>query len=124
MNYRTVLGPPFPRRPLACRRSLMLLRSFALLLTSALAQRAGAQPPPPTISITDLGTLGGGYSEATAINEQGQVVGRSTTASGEYHGIVWHNGHITDLGSLGFAWSQVTDINEQGQVVGFSDTAR
>jgi probable HAF family extracellular repeat protein len=37
----------------------------------------------------DLGTLGGTYSIAYAINRSGQVVSSSTTASGEYHAVLW-----------------------------------
>jgi uncharacterized membrane protein len=39
--------------------------------------------------MTDLGTLSGAESCATAINERGQVVGESTTASGETHAVLW-----------------------------------
>ena len=63
--------------------------------------------------MTDLGTLGGTYSYATAINEQGQVVGISLIGS-EMHAFIWHNGRMTDLGTLGGGWSQVSGINEQG----------
>jgi probable HAF family extracellular repeat protein len=40
-------------------------------------------------AMTDLGTLGGNYSVAVVINERGQVVGYSLTASGEEHAFLW-----------------------------------
>ncbi len=39
--------------------------------------------------MTDLGTLGGYFSVAQAINDRGQVVGSSHTASGENHAVLW-----------------------------------
>ena len=51
--------------------------------------------------MTDLGTLGGRSSRPRAINERGQVVGESVTASGETHPFLWQNGKMTDLGTLG-----------------------
>lgn len=46
----------------------------------------------------DLGTLGGESSMATAITPSGRVLGRSLTASGEWHRFVWWKGVMTDLG--------------------------
>ena len=37
----------------------------------------------------NLGTLGGGSSEALAINARGQIVGRSTDADGVTHAVMW-----------------------------------
>jgi probable HAF family extracellular repeat protein len=40
--------------------------------------------------MTDLGTLpGGDYGIAGSINDRGQVVGLSKTASGEFHAFLW-----------------------------------
>jgi len=50
-------------------------------------------------TITDLGTLGGSFSEAHDVNERGQVVGESTTASGEFHAFLWEKGTMIDLGT-------------------------
>jgi len=37
----------------------------------------------------DLGTLGGDNSQATAINDKGQIVGSANTASGDSHAALW-----------------------------------
>lgn len=67
-------------------------------------------------------------SAATAINNQGQVVGISgicENAVGDMsatHAVFWENGTITDLKSLGgSAWNTPAAINDRGQVVGFSE---
>jgi probable HAF family extracellular repeat protein len=86
------------------------------LLALVLGAQAGAQ----TYSITDLGTLGGESSEASGLNNLGQVVGWSTTASGETHGFLYANNTMTDLGTLvGGTYSFATAINDRSQVVGY-----
>ena len=69
--------------------------------------------------MTDLGTLGCCGSYASAINERGQIVGNSFTASGEQHAFLWQEGVMTDLGTLASDNSSLAlDINERGQIVG------
>ena len=68
--------------------------------------------------ITDLGTLGGSYSNATAINAAGHVAGYSTTATGAYHAFLYSNGAMTDLGPLG-GQSYGLAMNESDQVTGY-----
>jgi probable HAF family extracellular repeat protein len=41
---------------------------------------------------TDLGTLGGIYSAAAGINDQGQVVGYSLLANSTSHAFLWQDG--------------------------------
>ena len=74
-------------------------------------------------TLTDLGTLGGTFGVAAAINGRGQIIGDSTTASGEGHAFLWQGGKMTDLGTLGETSTSAAAINDGGQVVGTSLTA-
>jgi len=81
----------------------------------------------PTSSAVDLGTLGGGFSDAFGINndpDSVQVVGRSTRADGFTHGFFWTApGPMLDLGTLGGGNSFAWDVNEHHQIVGTSQDA-
>jgi probable HAF family extracellular repeat protein len=69
--------------------------------------------------MTDLDTLGGGYSYANGINSSGQVVGCSLTSDYSYHAFIWQNGVMTDLGTFG-SDTYAYGINDSGQVAGYS----
>jgi probable HAF family extracellular repeat protein len=70
-----------------------------------------AQPVP-----IDLGTLGGTWSHAAAVNNRGQVVGSSALAgSTESRAFLWEDGVMHDLGGR---FSSATGINDRGQIVG------
>lgn len=74
-------------------------------------------------AIIDLGTLSGTESTAKAINNSGQIVGKSSTSHGETHAFLWQNGAMRDLGTLGGTYSCAYEINDAGQVVGESTTS-
>jgi len=65
---------------------------------------------------------------ATALNNQGQVVGISGTCGTAVggataaHAVLWENGVPQNIGNLGgVAWNTPTSISDNGTVVGFSD---
>jgi len=98
----------------------MKKRTFALaiLLSLAFFLMEGSFSWGQTIPMTDLGTLGGTYSYPLALNDQGRVVGRSSTPSGAYHAFSWTSSEgMIDLGALGGINSEAVAVNEQGQVV-------
>jgi probable HAF family extracellular repeat protein len=71
--------------------------------------------------LTDLGSLGGGFTTATALNDSGQVVGYSSTAQMYTHSFLYSGGVMKDLGTLGGSfYSYANGINSAGQVVGNS----
>ncbi|HET6837364.1 MAG TPA: hypothetical protein VFH24_04925, partial [Gemmatimonadales bacterium] len=71
----------------------------------------------------DLGTLGGVFGEAQAINASGDIVGGADLGNQRSHAFLWRNGRMNDLGTLGGLSSYAQDINDDGQVVGHSAIA-
>lgn len=79
--------------------------------------------------ISDLGTLGGLHSTATAINAQGLVVGWAEVANSSTAAFQWQNGKMTQLASLrggvtsAGTGTQAMAVNDTGQIVGSSVTS-
>lgn len=79
---------------------------------------------------TDLETLGGSQSLASALNGSGRVVGYSLTATGATNAFLWTPGgtagvsgnpQMQTLGTLGGDVSAAYSINDSGQITGYSD---
>jgi probable HAF family extracellular repeat protein len=73
----------------------------------------------PGGSVTTLGTLGGSSSQATDVNDNGEVVGFASLATGYQHAFSVVDGLMTDLGTLGGS-SYAYGINDSGEIVGYS----
>ena len=81
---------------------------------------------PNGVGMTDLGTLGGGYSYASWHQRRRAGGGVAPTRPQvlTHAFITGPNGvGMTDLGTLGGGYSFASGINDAGQVVGESDTA-
>jgi probable HAF family extracellular repeat protein len=78
---------------------------------------------PSARTMLDIGTLGGAYSEAVAINNAGQVLGQGYAADGSWHAFLWFAGTLRDLAPLVPNGSRVYGINNSGRIVGKSTGA-
>jgi len=73
--------------------------------------------------MTPLGTLGGSWSIAYAINDQNQIAGQAYTRGNRAaHAFRLSDGQMVDLGSLGGSSSWGLAINNSGTVVGYATT--
>jgi probable HAF family extracellular repeat protein len=106
------------------------LLSAAALASVLMAPQLYATAAESVGNITDLGTLGGQFSDAFGINNINgdlmsvEIVGRSTTTAGFLHAFVWTApGPMVDLGTFGGNYAVAYEINNHGQIVGQSEDA-
>jgi probable HAF family extracellular repeat protein len=71
----------------------------------------------------ELGTLGGASGFANALNDRGQIVGQSQTASGAMRATLWADGRAIELSNLGGPTSVARGINSAGVIVGSAEVA-
>jgi probable HAF family extracellular repeat protein len=102
--------------------SIGIAASGFLFTLTGKALTAAPPPTPPQVSPLDLGTLGGIDSFATAINDNGMVVGYSSVADGATLPFAWTpTGGMISLGSLGQD-AYALAVNANGMVVGYGYT--
>jgi probable HAF family extracellular repeat protein len=93
------------------------------MVAAALALDAASASGQVSYTVTDLGTLGGSITVATAVNSSGQVVGWASIPGDDAyvrHPFLWDRGTMQDLGLLpGYRQCRATAINDGGQVVGW-----
>jgi probable HAF family extracellular repeat protein len=114
----------------ACASETLL--ALGMLLVAACTEKAKDPTAPessarPTLSglsttgvrIVDLGSLGGNFSEAIAVNDSGTVVGFAQVPEGNEHAFVWtsHTG-LQDLGTFGGTDAELWAVNDVGTAVG------
>lgn len=97
------------------------LGAAVLIATSPLTPAPHAQTAPGPYTVTDLGTLGGLSTQPSDMNNEGQVVGYSTSGT-QARAFVWENGSMTALPPLpGMLTSFADAVNGLGHVVGYSN---
>ncbi|WP_329725258.1 hypothetical protein [Ideonella sp.] len=70
--------------------------------------------------MSEIGTLGGDFSDAYALNDKGDIVGVSTQSGGAQRAFHYRAGLMSDLGTLGGSHSAAFGVNELRQIVGCS----
>ncbi|MDO8438841.1 MAG: HAF repeat-containing protein [Telluria sp.] len=74
--------------------------------------------------LTELGSPGGMYSDARAINPSGEIVGSARNKDGSWNAFLFDRARgLRTLGTLGGPSSYGMTINEAGHAAGFADTA-
>lgn len=95
--------------------------AFAAAIFGALtAASAHADFSVTSVTMTDLGTLGGQTSEASDINDSGTIVGYSADSLGASRGFAYSAGVMNQVGVSGAEASWANGINNAGQIVGTS----
>ena len=105
----------------SCR---LLFRSFVVATTAAAGMILGpgkAEAATIDYRVTILGSLpGGNFSNALAINSEGDVTGQTSSGSGNF-GFLYKNGTMQELvPPAGQTSSSGLAINDSDQIAGFS----
>ena len=72
--------------------------------------------------LSDIGSLGGGYTVPTAISASGSITGVSAGVDGSQHAFLYSGGAMRDIGTLGGTFSVGYALNRLNQITGESMT--
>ncbi len=100
---------------------MRIARCITAAVWMLLAGHVGRVRASTIYNVVDLGSLGGSFSQARAVNDSGEITGvADVTGNSAYHTALWTNAAsgAVDLGTLGGTSSQAYGINSSGQVVG------
>ncbi len=123
---RATVFSPRTRRLAALGLALALPGVLPWQLTAARsAEPGGPLPDPGTLrfTLTDLGAVSGDDTEATGLNDRGQVVGDLESSPRSVFGraFMWEHGQARDLPALpGDVDCRANGINDRGQVIASS----
>src|SRR5688500_1395573 len=104
-------------------RTGLFLATLGLVFLPAVSRHAQhAQTTPGPYTLTDLGSLGAGDTQAFDLNDSAQVVGYSRTSMLQSRAFLWDNGQMANLGVVNADdfQSAATDVNSLGHAVGTS----
>ena len=105
----------------------MKFRTVIAVSCSVLAFSARqAAPQAASYTVTDLGTLPGGFfSQATLNNNTGAITGVSTVADGSQHAVLWVAGQVFDIANpgLGGTNSYSLGITPGGRAAGVAESS-
>lgn len=119
-------------RTLTCIITMMLFAEMAIPVRMSAQEQKQQKKELPRYTITELGTLGGTFSEAVGINNKSSVIGFSTLPGDRnVHAFLWRNGVMTDLRTLGGPNSATGNLgvgsfspfSERGAVGGEAETS-
>jgi len=100
------------------------MTSLAVLVTPLQLATQEKNQHPPRYTVTDLGTLGGTFGSANAVNNGGSVVGfANLPGDTEGHAFLWSKGIKSNLGTLGGPNSSAAFLNERGEITGSAETS-